>query len=84
MPLRSLERSFASLPDSAVTGAYAGSALAVLDILDRVGPSRLMGLLADLGAGADFDRAFTSWVQMPFADFEREWAEKVQTIRSAR
>ena len=35
-----------------------------------------MGLLADLGAGADFDRAFTSWVQMPFADFEREWTEK--------
>jgi len=84
VPLRSLDRSFASLPDSAVTGAYAGSALAVLDILDRVGPSRLMGLLADLGAGADFDRAFTSWVQMPFADFEREWAEKIQTIRSAR
>ncbi|HSP89285.1 MAG TPA: tetratricopeptide repeat protein [Vicinamibacterales bacterium] len=84
VPLRSLERSFASLPDSAVTGAYAGSALAVLDILDRVGPSRLMGLLADLGAGADFDRAFTSWVQMPFADFQREWAEKIQTIRSTR
>ena len=84
VPLRSLERSFASLPDSAVTGAYAGSALAVLDILNRVGPSRLMGLLADLGAGADFDRAFVSWVQMPFADFERDWAESVQSIRSAR
>jgi len=84
VPLRQLERSFGSLPDSAVTGAYAGSALAVLEILDRVGPARLMGLVADLGAGADFDRAFTSWVQMPFADFEREWAEKIQTIRSTR
>jgi tetratricopeptide (TPR) repeat protein len=84
VPLRQLERSFGSLPDSAVTGAYACSALAVLDILDRVGPSRLMGLLADLGSGADFDRAFTSWVQMPFAGFEREWAEKVKEIREAR
>ena len=84
VPLRSLERSFGSLPDSAVAGAYAGSALAVLGILDRVGPSRLMGLLADLGAGADFDRAFTSWVQMPFADFEREWAANIQEMRSAR
>ena len=84
VPLSQLERSFASLPDSAVTGAYAGSALAVIDILDRVGPSRLMGLLGDLGAGADFDRAFTSWVQISFDDFERDWVEKVQAVRSAR
>ena len=84
VPLSQLGRSFESLPASAVPAAYAGSALAVLEILDRVGPSRLMGLLADLGAGVDFDRAFTSWVQMPFADFEREWAEKVRGIREAR
>ena len=84
VPLSQLGRSFESLPVSAVPAAYGGSALAVLEILERVGPSRLMGLLTDLGAGADFDRAFTSWVQMPFADFEREWVEKVQAARSAR
>ncbi len=84
VPLRQLDRSFASLPGSAVPGAYAGSALAVLDILDRVGPSRLMGLLEDVGSGADFDGAFTSWVQMPFDEFEREWAEKIRTIRASR
>jgi tetratricopeptide (TPR) repeat protein len=78
VPLSQLGRSFASLPASAVTSAYAGSALAVWEILERAGAPRLMGLLADLGAGADFDRAFTSWVQMPFADFEREWVETVR------
>jgi len=84
VPLSQLVRSFDSLPASAVTGAYAGSALAVLEILELAGPSRLMGLLSDLGAGADFNRAFTSWVQIPFADFEREWDGKIQAIRSAR
>jgi tetratricopeptide (TPR) repeat protein len=78
VPLSELGRSFGSLPPAAVTSAYAGSALAVLDIFERVGASRLMGLLTDLGAGADFDRAFTSWVQLPFADFEREWLERLR------
>jgi len=84
VPLSQLDRSFASLPAAAVASAYAGSALAVLDILERVGASRLVGLLADLGAGADFGRAFTSWVQMPFADFEREWLEAVRAAARRR
>jgi tetratricopeptide (TPR) repeat protein len=81
VPLRDLTRSFASLPASAVPSAYAGSALAAMDVLERAGAPRLMGLLADLGAGADFERAFLSWVQMPFADFEREWLESVRAAR---
>ena len=84
VPLRDLTRSFASLPVSAVPSAYAGSALAALAVLDRAGAPRLMGLLADLGTGADFDRAFLSWVQMPFADFEREWLESVRAARALR
>ena len=84
VPLSQLRRSFASLPASAVPSAYAGSALAVQHILDRAGAARLMGLLADLGAGADFDRAFTSWVQMPVADFEREWLDAVHTAHPRR
>ncbi|MFO7695471.1 MAG: hypothetical protein R6V57_20485 [Vicinamibacterales bacterium] len=84
VPLSQLDRSFESLPASAVAASYGGSALAVLEILERVGPSRLMGLLKDLGAGADFDRAFTAWVQIPFADFERDWVERVKEIREAR
>jgi len=84
VPLSQLERSFASLSPSAVTAAYAGSAMAVLGILERVGPSSLMGLLSDLGAGGDFDRAFTSWVQMPFADFERDWLESMRAAARHR
>jgi hypothetical protein len=56
----------------------------VAEILERAGAPRLMGLLADLGTGADFDRAFTSWVQMPFADFERGWFDAVRTANSRR
>jgi tetratricopeptide (TPR) repeat protein len=84
VPLSQLGRSFGSLPATAVTAAYAGSAIAVLEILERVGASRLMGLIADLGSGADFDQAFTSWVQMPFADFEQEWLEGVRTAARRR
>jgi hypothetical protein len=40
--------------------------------------------IADLGSGADFDRAFTSWVQTPFADFEREWLERVRAAAGRR
>jgi tetratricopeptide (TPR) repeat protein len=84
VPLSQLDRSFASLPPAAVPAAYAGSALAVLGILERVGASRLMGLVGDLGAGADFERAFTSWVQVPFADFERDWLEGVRAAAARR
>jgi len=84
VPLSQLDRSFASLPAAAVTAAYAGSALAVQGILDRAGAQRLMGLLVDLGAGAEFDRAFTTWIQVPFADFEREWLETVRDSASRR
>jgi len=84
VPLSQLGLSFASLSASAVPSAYAGSALAVWEIIERAGASRLMGLLADLGSGADFDRAFTSWVQMPFADFEREWLETVRAASPRR
>jgi tetratricopeptide (TPR) repeat protein len=84
VPLSQLGRSFSSLPAAAVPSAYAGRALAVGEILDRAGAPRLMGLLADLGTGADFDRAFLSWVQMPFADFEREWLETVRAASPRR
>lgn len=84
IPLHQLGGSFASLPPDRVSLAYAGSAIAVKDIIDRVGTPRLMGLLSALGSGADFDAAFTAWVQMPFADFEREWASKPRGARSAR
>ena len=84
VPLSQLSRPFGDLPVSAVPPAYAGSAIAAWDILERAGAPRLMGLISDLGAGADFDRAFTSWVQMPFADFERVWLDAVREARSGR
>jgi tetratricopeptide (TPR) repeat protein len=84
VPLGQLVSSFASLPPSVVPAAYAGSALAVRDILDRAGAPRLMGLLRELGAGAEFDGAFTSWVQMSFADFEEEWLDRYRAPGAPR
>jgi tetratricopeptide (TPR) repeat protein len=79
-----LSRSFGGLAPGAVLAAYASSALAVHAILERAGTPRLMGLLADLGAGEDFERAFASWVQLPFEDFEREWMSGFGARRDGR
>jgi tetratricopeptide (TPR) repeat protein len=84
VPLRSLGESFSALPAAAVSSAYAGSALAAQEILDRAGALRLMGLLKDLGAGAAFEPAFMVWVQMSFADFEREWVDTVRAAGAGR
>ena len=84
MPLNQLQQSFASLPADRVALAYAESGLAVQDILDRVGTSSLMGLLADLGSGADFGRSFASWVQISFAEFEREMMVRLRGARTSR
>ena len=81
MPLGSLAGSFAALPVASVPSAYAGSAIAAMGLLERAGAPRLMGLLGDLGAGADFDRAFLSWIQMPYGAFEEEWLETVHAAR---
>jgi len=84
LPLGELGASFGSLPASAVLSAYAGSALAVREILDRAGGPRLMGLFGDLGAGTDFDRAFDSWVQIPFDQFQQQWLTAVRESRAGR
>jgi tetratricopeptide (TPR) repeat protein len=84
LPLGELGASFGSLPASAVLSAYAGSALAVREILDRAGGLRLMGLFGDLGAGTDFDRAFDSWVQIPFDQFQQQWLTAVRESRAGR
>jgi hypothetical protein len=43
-----------------------------------------VGLLKDLGTGADFDRAFIAWVQMPFPEFEREWLDSIRAAGAPR
>jgi len=84
MPLAQLRGSFASLPTDQVALAYAESALAVQDIMERAGTSRLMGLLSTLASGADFERSFASWVQMSFAEFERELMARLRGAQDVR
>jgi hypothetical protein len=75
LQLGDVTRTFGALAPGDVAAAYADSGVAVRFIVDRIGYHGLMALVADLGAGEEFDRAFQSRVMMPFADFEREWRE---------
>jgi hypothetical protein len=84
IPLDGLRGSFGSLPADTVPLAYAESALAVQDIIDRAGTPRLMGLLSDLASGRDFERSFASWVQVSFAEFERELMVRLTDARATR
>jgi len=84
MPLDELRGSFASLPPDRVALAYAESALAAQNIIERAGASRLMGLVGDLASGADFDRSFGSWVQISFTEFERELMVRLGGARASR
>jgi hypothetical protein len=84
IPLDGLRGSFGSLPADRVALAYAESALAVQDIIERAGTSRLVGLLSDLASGRDFERSFASWVQISFAEFERELMVRLTDARATR
>jgi hypothetical protein len=50
--------------------AYATSALAVRRMLREGGGFAVANLIRDLGAGVEFDRAFTHRMQRPFEDFQ--------------
>jgi tetratricopeptide (TPR) repeat protein len=76
VPLSELRTSFASLPADRVQLAYAESALAAQDLLDRVGPSQVVGLLKDLASGSAFEAAFSSWVRISIGDFEQDWMSR--------
>jgi tetratricopeptide (TPR) repeat protein len=76
LQLSEVTRSFGTLPPGEVGTAYQDSGSAVRFIVDRVGYHGLMALVADLGAGEEFERAFQNRVFMPFSDFEREWREQ--------
>jgi tetratricopeptide (TPR) repeat protein len=70
LTLRALERSFGRLPRPQAEQAYAFSASAVRRLLDEAGGAAIVNLLADLGAGEAFDRAFEHRVGRSFASFE--------------
>lgn len=68
-PLATLHRGFGELPDAQVPLAYAQSALAARAMLDLRGPSAVLMLLRDLGAGAQFDTAFHQRIGIRYDEF---------------
>jgi tetratricopeptide (TPR) repeat protein len=68
--LSDLHGDFGGLQDGAVQIAYAESAVAAQAMLDARGPSAVLTLLRDLGAGAAFSTAFHQRIGMRYEEFE--------------
>lgn len=69
-PLRQLHTGFSGLPDAQAQMAYAQSAVAARAMLDLRGPSAVVMLLRDLGAGAQFAAAFHQRIGVRYEEFE--------------
>jgi tetratricopeptide (TPR) repeat protein len=68
--LSQLEDGFGSFPDALAQLAYAESALAARAMLDVRGPSAVLMLLRDLGAGAQFSTAFHQRIGVRYEEFQ--------------
>lgn len=68
--LRELHDGFGDLPLTQAGLAYAESAVAVRTLLDLRGPSALVTLLRDVGAGAPFASAFHQRMGMRYEEFQ--------------
>jgi tetratricopeptide (TPR) repeat protein len=68
--LATLHNGFGGLPDPLVALAYAQSALAARAMLDLRGPSAVLTLLRDLGAGAEFNTAFHQRIGVRYEEFQ--------------
>ena len=68
--LDQLHASFNGLPGEAARIAYAESAVAARAMLDARGPSAVLMLLRDLGAGVPFDTAFHQRIGMRYQAFQ--------------
>jgi tetratricopeptide (TPR) repeat protein len=69
-PLRQLHTGFSGMPDAQAQLAYAQSAVAARAMLDLRGPSAVVMLLRDLGAGAQFASAFHQRIGVRYEEFE--------------
>lgn len=68
--LPELHEGFGALPDAQAQLAYAESALAARAMLDARGPSAVVMLLRDLGAGAPFGTAFHQRIGLRYEEFQ--------------
>ncbi len=68
--LAQLHDSFGSLPAPLARIAYAESAVAARAMLNARGPSAVLMLLRDLGAGASFDTAFHQRIGLRYQEFQ--------------
>jgi hypothetical protein len=68
--LSQLERGFGDFPEAVAELAYAESALAARTMLAARGPSGVVMLLRDLGAGVPFSTAFHQRIGMRYEEFQ--------------
>jgi tetratricopeptide (TPR) repeat protein len=69
-PLSQLHSGFGNLADAPAQLAYAESAVAARAMLDLRGPSAVVMLLRDLGAGAAFSTAFHQRIGVRYEEFQ--------------
>lgn len=69
-PLAQLHSGFGNLADAQAQLAYAESAVAARAMLDARGPSAVLMLLRDLGAGAAFSTAFHQRIGVRYEEFQ--------------
>lgn len=72
LPLSRLEGSFEGLTAKEASVAYAESALAVHALLDDVGASAIVNMLADVGRGMPFAEAFDRNMLTSLLDFQKK------------
>jgi tetratricopeptide (TPR) repeat protein len=75
VPLSRLEGSFEGLTAKDASLAYAGSAVAVHQLLEDPGPLAVANLLTDLGRGIPFNEAFERNMLISYADFQKKQTE---------
>jgi len=78
VPLDRLHGDFSGLSPAGARLAYAESALATRYLLDQSGPSPLVALLTDIGAGVEFTQAFNQRILIPYQTFAADWAAQVR------
>jgi len=73
VPWPRLQESFAGLPTTLVTAAYAQSAIGVAVLIDKAGLPAVLALMRDMAAGEVFDSALRSRTGLSFEGFQKEF-----------
>jgi len=79
LPWPRLQESFASLPPTMVTGAYAQSAIGIAVLVDKAGLPAVLALMRDLAAGEPLDTALRMRTGLSLEGFQQEFLASLRS-----